>query len=171
MSKDSNFTGQPVYSQVLKLLDKEEILQISRETKGSEAYVKRFDGYQHLVVMLFGILKHFDSLREIEIGMKAEAHKLGQLVPDYPVRLSTLTEANLRRSQEFFASVYAYLLEKYAKFLADSRPCKYYKGQTHEPKDCWEKLLYMMDTTTITLFDNYSKELGDNPNQAKRQVA
>ena len=47
MSKDSHFTGQPVYSQVLKLLDKEKILQISCETKGSEAYVKRFDGYQH----------------------------------------------------------------------------------------------------------------------------
>ena len=70
MSKNSHFTGQPVYSQVLKLLDKEKILQISRETKGSEAYVKRFDGYKHLVVMLFGILKHFDSLRELEIGMK-----------------------------------------------------------------------------------------------------
>ena len=53
----SHFTGQPVYSQVLKLLDKGKILQISRNTKGSEAYVKRFDGYQHLVVMLFGVLK------------------------------------------------------------------------------------------------------------------
>ena len=39
MSKDSHFTGQPVYSQVLKLLDKEKILQISRETKGSEGTV------------------------------------------------------------------------------------------------------------------------------------
>ncbi len=77
MGKDSYFTGQPVYSQVLKLLDKEKILQISRSTKGSEAYVKRFDGYQHLLVMLFGVLKHFDSLRELEIGIKAEAHKLG----------------------------------------------------------------------------------------------
>ena len=105
----------------LKLLDKEQILQISRETKGSEAYVKRFDGYQHLVVMLFGILKHFDSLRELEIGMKAEAHKLGHLGMNYLVRRSTLAEANIRRPQEFFASVYAYLLEKYARFLADSR--------------------------------------------------
>ena len=42
MGKDSHFTGHPVYSQVLKLLDKDEILQISRETNGSEAYVKRF---------------------------------------------------------------------------------------------------------------------------------
>ena len=45
MSKDSHFTGQPVYSQVLKLLDKEKNLQISRNTQGSECYVKRFDGY------------------------------------------------------------------------------------------------------------------------------
>ena len=55
MSKDSHFTGQPVYSQVLKLLDKEKILQISCETKGSEAYVKRFDGYQRLSRNLVGI--------------------------------------------------------------------------------------------------------------------
>ena len=44
--------------------------------KGSEAYVKRSDGYQHIVVMLFGIFKHFDSLRKLEIGMKVEAHKM-----------------------------------------------------------------------------------------------
>ena len=118
--------------------------------------MKRFDGYQHIVVMLFGILKHFDSLRELEIGMKAEAHKLGHLGMNYLLRRSTFAEANIRRSQEFFASVYAYLLEKYAKFLADSRPSKCYKGQTHEPKD-WENLLYMMDSTTITLFDNILK--------------
>ena len=68
MSKDCHFTGQPVYCQVLKLLDKEKILQISHETKGSEAYVKRFD-----------------SLRELEIGMKAEAHKLGHLGMNYLV--------------------------------------------------------------------------------------
>ena len=116
MGKDSYFTGQPVYSQVLKLLDKDKIRQISRDTHGSESYVKRFGGYEHLVVMLFGVLKHFDSLRELEIGMKAEAHKLSHLGIDYPVRRSTLAEANIRRPQEFFASVYAYLLEKYAKF-------------------------------------------------------
>ena len=97
MSKDSHFTGQPVYSQVIKMLDKDKILQISRETQGSEVYVKRFDGYTHLVVMLFGVLKHFDSLRELEIGMKAEAHKLRHLGLDYLVRRSTLAEANIRR--------------------------------------------------------------------------
>ena len=111
-----------------------EILQISRETQGSEAYVKRFDGYQHLVVMLFGILKHFDSLRELEIGMKAEAHKLRHLGMDYLVRRSSLAEANIRRPQEFFASVYAYLLEKYARFLADSQSAHHRALKKHQEK-------------------------------------
>lgn len=168
MSKGSYFTGQPVYSQVIKLLDKSEIVKISRETKGSEAYVKRLDGYQHLIVMLFGVLKHFDSLRELEIGMKAEANKLQHLGLDYLVKRSTLSEANIRRPQEFFAKVYSALLERYAKFLADSRPVKTYKGSTHEPKD-WEKLLYMMDSTTISLFDNILKGVGRHPKSGKKK--
>ena len=83
MSKSSHFSGQPVYSQVLNLLDKAKILQISSNTGTSERYVKRLDGYTHLVVMLFGMLKHFDSLRELEIGMKAETNKLRRLGIDY----------------------------------------------------------------------------------------
>lgn len=168
MSKNIYFTGQPVYSQVINLLDKAEIIKISHSIKGSEAYVKRFDGYQHLIVMLFGVLKHFDSLRELEIGMKAEGNKLQHLGLDYLVKRSTLAEANIRRPQEFFAKVYAALLEKYAKFLADSRPAKTYKGCTHEPKD-WEKLLYMMDSTTISLFDNILKGVGRHPKSGKKK--
>ena len=64
MSKDSHFTGQPVYSQILKLLDKEKILQISRETKGSEAYVKRFEhptckGNSVNITSIYILLSHF----------------------------------------------------------------------------------------------------------------
>ena len=47
--------------------------------------------------MLFGILKHFGSLRELEIGMKAETMNLSYLGLDYVVRRSTLAEANQRR--------------------------------------------------------------------------
>ena len=74
---------------------------------------------------MFGVLKHFDSLRELEIGMKAETMKLSHLGLDYVVRRSTLAEANLRRSQEFFAKVYAYLLERYTPFLPDSNSSKW----------------------------------------------
>ena len=93
MSKSTYFTGQAVYSQVIKLLDKAKIQQISHETLGSERYVKRLTGWKHLIIMLFGVLKHFDSLRELEIGMKAETMKLSHLGLDYVVRRSTLAES------------------------------------------------------------------------------
>ena len=93
MSKSTYFTGQPVYSQVIKLLDKAKIQQISHETLVSERYVKRLTGWKHLIIMLFGVLKHFDSLRELEIGMKAETMKLSHLGLDYVVRRSTLAES------------------------------------------------------------------------------
>ena len=35
MGKDSHFTGQPVYSQVLKLLDKDKIRQISHDRRAA----------------------------------------------------------------------------------------------------------------------------------------
>ncbi|MDY4780730.1 MAG: hypothetical protein SO193_03830, partial [Sodaliphilus sp.] len=58
-------------------------------------------------------------------------HKLVHLGMDYLVRRSTLAEANIRRPQEFFARVYAYLLEKYAKFLADSNNCELKTSERH----------------------------------------
>jgi hypothetical protein len=111
--------------------------------------------------MLFAVLNHFDSLREVEIGMQAEAHKFTHLGLDYMVRRSTLSEANSRRPSEFFAQVYATLLAKYAPFLADSRITK-------EQKE-WEKLLYMMDSTTISLFDNILKGVGRHPKSGKKK--
>ncbi len=70
--------------------------------------------------MTFGILNHSDSLREIEIAMKAEAQKPRHLGMNDLVRRSTLAETKIHRSQEPFAYAYPYLLEIYAKFLADS---------------------------------------------------
>jgi hypothetical protein len=161
MGKSTHFTGQPVYSQVIKLLDKSKIKEISRQTLKSESYVKCFDGYTHLIVMLFGVLKHFDSLRELEIGMKAEVGKLQHLGINYVAKRSTIAEANIRRSQEFFAKVYANLLERYTPFLADSR------SQCAEKE--WEKALYMMDSTTISLFDNLLKGVGRHPKSGKKK--
>ena len=167
MGKVTNFSGQPVYNQLLNLLDKQKICEISRKTAKSESYVKKMDGYTHLVVMLYGVLKHFDSLRELEIGMQAEAHKLHHLGIDYMVRRSTLADANKRRTQEFFANVYAYLLDKYGLFLADSRPKK--NGKDGIKAKDWERLLYMMDSTTISLFDNILKGVGRHPKSGKKK--
>ena len=67
-----------MYGQLINLLDKPKILKISREN-GGERYVKRFDAWQHLAIMLYAVIKRYDSLREITGGMMPEAHKLAHL--------------------------------------------------------------------------------------------
>jgi hypothetical protein len=71
MGRDSHFTGLTVYSQVLKLLDKDKIHQISRETPGSDSYVKRFGSYEHLdenlifFIFLYFFLSKFLYLKKL----------------------------------------------------------------------------------------------------------
>ena len=60
MNKGTHFNGQPMYGQLINLLDKQEILKFSRENNG-ERYVKHFDAYQHLVVMLYAVIKRGSS--------------------------------------------------------------------------------------------------------------
>ncbi len=47
MSKSTHFSGQPIYGQLINLLDKRKVLEFC-ETVGKERYIKHFDGWQHL---------------------------------------------------------------------------------------------------------------------------
>ena len=88
MNKGTHFIGQPMYGQLLSLLDKAKILKISRET-GGERYIKHFDAWQHLVIMLYAVIKRFDSLREITNSMFPEARKFLHLGISMMPRRST----------------------------------------------------------------------------------
>lgn len=105
MCKGSNFFGQPIYGQLIKSLNREKILEISRKY-GGERYVKSFDGYTHLLTMLYAVIQRFDSLREIETSMTAEVRKLKHLGIESVPKRSTLSDANARRSEKFFEEVY-----------------------------------------------------------------
>lgn len=78
MSKSSHFIGQPLYGQVINLLDKSKFLRFSCE-KGGEHYTKRLNGWIHLVVILYAVIMRFDSLREITMSPLAETRKLSHL--------------------------------------------------------------------------------------------
>ena len=121
MNKGTHFLGQPMYGQLISLLDKAQILRISQEN-GGERYVKHFDAWQHLVVMLYAVVKRFDSLREIVASMLPEARKLGHLGINAMPRRSTLSDANLRRNECIFEAIYGELYATYKHVLsADSR--------------------------------------------------
>ena len=121
MNKGSHFNGQPAYGQLINLLDKSKILQISQE-KGGERYVKHFDAWQHLLIMLYAVIKRFDSLREITDSMFPEARKLAHLGISMMPRRSTLSDANARRSEGIFEAIYRDLYKTYRNELSsDSR--------------------------------------------------
>lgn len=161
MGKSNHFSGQPLYCQVIKLLDKSKILQISREN-GGEHYTKRFNCWIHLVVMLYAVIMRFDSLREITASLLAETHKLAHLGITFKIGRSTLADANQRRPETIFEAIYRDQYATYRHVLSsDSRSRK-------TPK--WMKRLQIIDSTTITLFSNLLfKGVGRHPKTGKKK--
>lgn len=161
MGKSSNFFGQPIYGQLIKSLDREKIIEKSRK-HGGEKYVKSFDGYTHLLTMLYAVIQRFDSLREIETSMTAEVSKLHHVGIDTVPKRSTLSDANARRSEKFFEEVYRDLYDENRDILSsDSR-----RGGNEE----WMKRLRIIDSTTVSLFSNtIFKGVGRHPKTGKKK--
>ena len=161
MGKSNHFSGQPLYSQVINLLNKSKILRFSREN-GGERYIKRFNCWIHLVVMLYAVIMRFDSLREITASLLAETRKLAHLSITFKIGRSTLADANKRRPEAIFEAIYRDLYATYRPALSsDSRSRK-------TPK--WMKRLQIIDSTTITLFSNLLfKGAGRHPKTGKKK--
>lgn len=157
MGKDTHFTGQPIFGQMLSFLNKSKIHSASK-AMGADKYVKRFDSYSHVVVMLFAVTEGFHSLRETVLGLLSHANKLRHLGLTYIVRRSTLSEANQRRSSKLFEKVYHDTYQHHKNSLADSSLTK---------RDI--QRLFIMDSTTITLFKNILKGVGRNPENGKKK--
>lgn len=161
MGKSTHFIGQPLYSQVINLLDKAKILHISRE-QGGEHYTKRFSVWIHLIVMLYAVIKRFDSLREITTSLLADTNKLAHIGITFKIGRSTLADANKRRSEAIFEAIYRDLYARYkGELISDSRSLKH-------PK--WMDRLQIIDSTTITLFSNLIfKGVGRHPKTGKKK--
>ena len=161
MRKNSHFSGQPLYGQVIKLLDKSKILAFSRNN-GGERYTKRFNCWIHLIVMLYAVIMRFDSLREITASLLAETRKLAHLGITFKIGRSTLADANKRRPEAIFESIYRDLYATYRHALSsDSR-------SRRTPK--WMHRLQIIDSTTITLFSNLLfKGVGRHPKTGKKK--
>lgn len=157
MGKSTNFNGQPIFNQLLKFIDKSEVKRIAKKHE-AERYVKKFNTYNHVVVMLFVAFEGYHSIREAIVGLLANAHKLSHLGLSYLVRRSTFSEANQRRSSNVFGDIYMSVYRKHASDLADSRL-----------SDADLRRLYIMDSTTISLFKDILKGIGRNPKEGKKK--
>jgi hypothetical protein len=148
MRKNTHFTGQPIFNQLLFYVSRSRIAKIAHKHE-AERYVKKFNTYHHMVVMLFGVIEGYHSLREVVLGLLSNAHKLSHLGLSYLVSRSTLSDANARRRSAVFEDIYMDIYRTHGSGLADSKLSKV---------DI--KRLYAMDSTTITLFKEILKGCG-----------
>ena len=150
MDKVTTNSGIPVFGRIIKLLDKQEINKIASKMNANR-YSKRLDAYQHLVILLYAVIGQFQTLRDVEFAFLPIANCMQQFGLSYMVRRSTLSDANARRTPLFFENVYNNLYERYSSLLSDSRPVKGLK-----------KPLFIMDSTTISLFSQVFRGTGRN---------
>lgn len=150
-----------MYGLLINMIDKQKVMDFSKNV-GGEKYIKSFDAWQHLLIMLFAVIKRLDSLREITAATYPEIRKFNHLGMTSLPRRSTLSDANARRPDIVFEAVYRDLYKTYKDELsADSR-----KRQV--PK--WLNRLQIMDSTTISLFSNLIfKGVGRHPKTGKKK--
>lgn len=148
MPKNNLFTGQPVLTQLLSLIPRSMVTQIAQRHK-ADHYCKKFKSLDHLVSMLFCAYKQCSSLRELITGLQASSHRLNHLGMLNTPRRSTLADANKRRPSAFFEDVFHALSRHYFKLSPDSRRI----GKLYDK-------LFLMDSTTITLFCDVLKGAG-----------
>jgi hypothetical protein len=157
MPKSNFFTGQPVLSQLLSLIPRSMVNQLARKHK-ADRYYKKFKAYDHLVSMLFCGFHQCSSLRELITGLQANAHRLNHLGIVHTPRRSTLADANKHRTAEFFESLFHSLFKFHYGHLPDS--LKRFKLYDR---------LFIIDSTTITLFCQVLKGAGTYQQNGKRK--
>jgi hypothetical protein len=153
MSKitEIKLVGQPIFKQVLDLIDRVNIQGIVKK-HDADRYYKAFKAKTHLVTMLFGILSRCDSMTEICEGLRAMGGKLNHLGLGKSPAKSTASDGLRNRPNKFFEDVYFSLVDRYKSFLSDSRTF----GLTF-------KEVLLIDSTTIRLFSDILKGVGRNP--------
>jgi transposase len=148
MHKSNFFTGQPIFNQLLSLIPRSMVMRLAREHH-SDRYCKKFRSYDHLITMLYCTLHQCNSLREVITGMQASAHRLRHLGMTSTPRRSTLSDANERRTAQFFEDLYHLMYHRYYGTLPDSL-----KGKRLTQR------LFIIDSTIISLFSTVMKSTG-----------
>ena len=157
MSKNNKFSGKPIISQVLSLLDKVKINRTVTDNK-SDRYYKKFMTIEHLITMLYVVLSGCNSLRDITGIMLACEGKLNHLGIQYFPKRSTISDANRDRKSKVFSDIYFNVYHKYQNILSDSKF-----------RDPVMKCLNIVDSTTISLFCDVLKGVGRNPVNGKKK--
>lgn len=155
MSKSKHFFGQPIFSQLINLINDTTITQLANEHK-SDHYCKKFNTFQHLITMSYGIISGCNSLREMCSGIISYGNKITHCKFTNAPKRSTISDANSKRSYKVFESIYYSLLKKFTPDLSDSRT-----GMISNKK------IFAIDSTTFSLFQPIFECVGRKANSGK----
>ena len=148
MLQNNTFSGQPVFAQIMGLINK---TAFNYEVKEFDAdrYYKKCKAWEHLISMMYCIMNNCTSLREVTHGIAAYGDKLNHLGLTYTPPRSTLSEANRGRDEAFFGAVYGKLYRHYKGVLSDS-----------QLENELLKKIFIIDSSTISLFKAIMKCVG-----------
>lgn len=148
MDKTTTYLGQPIFTQVLSLID-DTLISRAAKLHNANKYSKSLSFKDHLVTMLYSTFAKCTSLREVQTGLELCNGKLNHLnLTKVPAR-STLSDGNKNRDSKVFETLYLSLYQKYKSIISDSRLSA-----------AIAEKLYVIDSTTITLFKAILKPAG-----------
>ena len=131
--------GRTVLAQLMDLVPKHEFDKCVRRY-GGDKHVRRLSCYGQFLAMCFAQLTGRDSLRDIEICLRAVGPKLYHAGLRGPVPRSTLADANEKRDWRIFADFAQVLIAQAARLYAG------------EPMGVeLEGAAYALDSTTVDL--------------------
>ena len=155
MDKFTNYVGQPIFSQILSLIDTT-LIAASCKKHQSDKFAKKLTFKDHLITMLYTVFSKCTSIREVQAGLELCDGKLNHLnLQRVPAR-STLSDGNAKRCSEVFGTLYQSLYQKYKHIISDSFL-----------KTAIASKLYILDSSTISLFKAILRPAGRKRNDGR----
>ena len=112
------YSGKLVFAQVMDHLPMHTFRQAVRRY-GGDRYVKSFPCHSQFLCMAFAQLTYRESLRDIEVCMRAQRRKLYHLGIRNTVSRNTLANANKQRDWRIYAEVAQELIRIARPMYAD----------------------------------------------------
>lgn len=160
MSKNNYLAGQPILCQILSFVP-QRLIEESVAQHQSDRYYKTMTTFKQFVFIFYGVVMRCNSLKNICTNLLLLEDKLTYLgIKELPA-VSTLSDANINRNSEVFATLYQKLSSHYREQLTPTL-C-HFKDALNLGK------IFYFDSSTITLFVDIFKGAGRNPLNGKKK--
>ena len=160
MAKNSYLSGQPILCQLLSFIPRELVDQ-SVSQHQSDRYYKTMTTYKQLVFLLYGVVSRCKSLNNLCKNLLLLGDKLTYLGINQLPAISTLSDANINRSSEVFATLYGKLYKHYQSVLKPT--------VCHFLEEIDTDKIFVFDSSTISLFVDIFKGAGRNTLNGKKK--